>query len=326
MQQSLNVGSTPSAASTLPVVLELEAAPGDALRVAAQQRKTVETALALHGAVLLRGLALAGTAEFRGLVESYDRALLEYDFASTPRTELGGGVYTSTEYPAHQAIPLHNEQSYARTWPLRLWFFCEVAPQSGGCTPLGDSRAIHDALPARLRARFEGRGIQYVRNYGGGLDLPWARVFRSADRQTVERYCRENGIACEWKADGGLRTRQTSQAMLRHPTTGAWLWFNQAHLFHVSSLAADVREALLELVAAPDLPRNAYYGDGAAIEDEVLDEIRAVLRAHERTFDWRRGDVLLVDNMAVAHAREPFSGPRKVSVAMTEPCSVRHRS
>jgi hypothetical protein len=31
------------------------------------------------------------------------------------------------------------------------------------------------------------------------------------------------------------------------------------------------------------------------------------------------GDILMVDNMLVAHGREPFSGPRKILVAMAEP-------
>jgi alpha-ketoglutarate-dependent taurine dioxygenase len=38
-------------------------------------------------------------------------------------------------------------------------------------------------------------------------------------------------------------------------------------------------------------------------------------------FDWQQGDVLLQDNMSVAHAREPFSGERVVAVGMAEPYS-----
>jgi hypothetical protein len=35
-------------------------------------------------------------------------------------------------------------------------------------------------------------------------------------------------------------------------------------------------------------------------------------------FDWRAGDVLMLDNMLVAHARDPYQGPRKIVVAMSE--------
>ncbi|MGL1446921.1 TauD/TfdA family dioxygenase, partial [Vibrio parahaemolyticus] len=77
-----------------------------------------------------------------------------------------------------------------------------------------------------------------------------------------------------------------------------------------SGLEPAVREALLEAVDPEDLPRNVVYGDGAPIEDAVLDEIRGVYRDVTFSFPWAQGDVLLLDNMLTAHGRAPFSGPR----------------
>ena len=36
------------------------------------------------------------------------------------------------------------------------------------------------------------------------------------------------------------------------------------------------------------------------------------------SFRWQEGDILMLDNMLVAHARNPYSGPRKICVAMGE--------
>jgi alpha-ketoglutarate-dependent taurine dioxygenase len=33
---------------------------------------------------------------------------------------------------------------------------------------------------------------------------------------------------------------------------------------------------------------------------------------------WQAGDLMLVDNLRTAHAREPFQGPREVLVAMAD--------
>ena len=33
-------------------------------------------------------------------------------------------------------------------------------------------------------------------------------------------------------------------------------------------------------------------------------------------FDWQKGDVVMVDNMLAAHARDPYEEPRKIVVAM----------
>jgi len=167
------------------------------------------------------------------------------------------------------------------------------------------------------------KGLMYVRNYGGGLDVAWEQVFNTEDRQVVEQYCRAHAIQCEWKDDGELRTRQVCQAVACHPLTRDMVWFNQAHLFHVSNLPPEVRESLLDVVDEEDLPRNVYYGDGTPIEDALLDEVRAVLDDCTISFPWLQDDVLMLDNMLAAHARSPFTGKRKVVVAMAEGYSER---
>ena len=96
------------------------------------------------------------------------------------------------------------------------------------------------------------------------------------------------------------------------------MWFNQAHLFHVSALEPAVREALVDAVGEENLPRNVYYGDGSVIDDATLAHVRLILERHKVVFPWRSGDVLMLDNMLAAHARSPFRGQRKIVVAMAE--------
>ncbi len=111
------------------------------------------------------------------------------------------------------------------------------------------------------------------------------------------------------------------QAVATHPKTNAEVWFNQAHLFHISSLEPDVRQSLLSAFREEDLPRNVYYGDGSPIEDSVLDEIREAYRQETVIFPWQEGDTLLLDNMLFTHGRTPFVGSRKVLVGMAESIS-----
>lgn len=271
------------------------------------------------GGLLFRGFEVGGIHGFHSFSESFGHPLLVYEFGSTPRSNVAKGIYTSTEYPAHQTIPLHSEQAYTLSWPMKIWFHCVISAQSGGETPIADNRRIYQAIPVSIRERFSSKGLMYVRNYGGGLDVEWQKVFNTDSREVVEDYCRQNAIDFEWKDDGELRTRQLCQAVAQHPRTREWVWFNQAHLFHVSNLQPEVREALLDIVDEEDLPRNVYYGEGSPIEDSVLEEVRHALGKCKVVFPWQSGDVLMLDNMLASHAREPFSGNRKVVVAMAEP-------
>lgn len=267
------------------------------------------------GACLLRGFDVPDEAVFAKVVRVFDDELGEYTYGSTPRSKVGD-VYTSTEYPASEVIPLHNEMSYTTTWPLRIWFYSVIPARTGGETPLADSHGVYNRVPAPVRERFERHGVRYVRNYRAGLGLSWQDAFATGDPSEVETFCRSRNIRFEWLDDGALRTVETCQAVAVHPETGKPVWMNQAHLFHVSNLKEATRRALLSLVAEEDLPRNAYLGDGSPIDPEDLVAIRRAYDEETLAFPWRQGDLLMVDNMAMAHGRSSFDGPRKVLVAM----------
>lgn len=269
-----------------------------------------------QGAVLLRGTGVTTEEDFEQLARTATPNLLDYDYASTPRSRVRGKVYTSTEYPPEQSIPLHNEMAYAATWPELLWFCCLQPAASGGATPIADSREVYRRIPSSVRESFERKGVLYRRAFNTGLDLTWQQSFGTEDPTLVEQYCERAGMAYRWCADGILRTEQSRPAVLSHPQTGEKSWFNQAHLFHPSGLAPEVRELLLDVVGPENLPRTALYGDGAEIEDSALDAVRAAYAACTIEFEWVAGDVLIVDNVSFAHGRKPFSGARRVLVAM----------
>lgn len=302
--------------SELPIMIS-PAYPGQPLLEAfGDLRADIESLVTRVGGVLLRGFDVPSVDQFQQFAAAFGHPLLSYEFASTPRSAVSSGIYTSTEYPAHQHIPLHNEQAYTREWPMKIWFHCVTASPEGGETPIADSRAIYRRMPAEIRQRF-APGILYVRNYGD-FDMPWQKVFNTEDRSEVEAFCQRAGIRCEWKPDGDLRTTQLCQSIETHPVTGEPVWFNQGHLFHVSNLQPEVRESLEELLDPEDMPRNVFFADGSPIDDAIFDEIRGVLADETVMFPWQAGDVLMLDNMLVAHARTPFKGPRKVVVAMAE--------
>jgi hypothetical protein len=167
-------------------------------------RDTIDRHLTDCGGIVFRDFSLDGPDGFRAFAADFGHPLLTYEFGSTPRSQVTSGVYTSTEYPPHQHIPLHNEQAYTRDWPMKIWFYCMQPAQEGGETPIADSRAIYRDMPPSIRERFAEKGVMYVRNYGNGLDVDWQQVFGTDSRPEVEAYCAGHEIECEWKEDGEL--------------------------------------------------------------------------------------------------------------------------
>ena len=308
---------------SLPLIVQ----PGDQKSLEANRdaiMAIVETELPKFGALLFRGFEVDGVQGFEAFADWFKGEQIQYDYGSTPRTQIKGKVYTSTEYPPDQTIPLHNEMAYTTQWPMMLWFYSQIVAEQGGETPIADSREIYKRIRPEIRDRFEKEGLLYVRNYRVGMDVPWQKVFNTEDRGRVEEICRQSKIEFEWRGRRGdeLRTRQSCQACAKHPHTGEDVWFNQAHLFHISNLEDRFRKAMLTIYKEEDLPRNVYYGDGSTIEDDILNEVRAVMEDVKVAFPWRKDDVMMMDNMLAAHGRHPFKGNRKVAVSMAQPYSL----
>jgi alpha-ketoglutarate-dependent taurine dioxygenase len=288
-----------------------------ATELAAQIIKAANESLLHHGAVRFKTSALNSVSDFHGLLDNMGCELLNYEFGSTPRKNVQGKVYTSTEYPADQEIILHNEMAYTTQWPEQLWFYCDKADCQGGETPIADSREIYRSLDSRITKTFEQKELIYIRNYRPGLDLPWQEVFNTQDPLEVAKACQRLGVEFEFKAKGKeLKTTQKCQSIAVHPKTGEKVWFNQAHLFHASNLAPEYREIMEMMYAEDELPRNVMFGDGSKMDEGMLSEIREVMSAHKQIFQWQPGEVMLVDNLLCAHGREPFVGERKIVVAM----------
>ena len=305
----------------LPLVVE-PAIPGVNLSAwAAGNRESIETQLHKHGAILFRGFNANTVQAFEEFVEAVSGHPMQYQERSSPRHEVGRRIYTSTDYPADQSIFPHNEHSYSMTFPSKLYFFCLTPAEQGGETPVADCRRVFARISPTLRERFAIKGWMYVRNFGDRFGLRWETVFQTSNRIEVEEYCRNNRIEFEWKKDNGLKTWQVRPAVAAHHTTGERVWFNHATFFHVSTLPAQIRDGVLSAFEQADLPNNTYYGDGADIEPEELEELRQAYLQETVAFQWQQGDILLIDNMLTAHSRAAFSGPRQILVAMAAPFS-----
>ena len=299
------------------LVLEAQGKTFNPFEWVKEHKALLESYLINQGGILFRNFNIYSVSEFNRVVQSLYPDLLDYVYRSTPRTKLGGKIYTATEYPADRIIPMHNENAYSRSWPKKIFFYSVIVASEGGETPIADSRNVYKRIDQQIRKKFEEYGVMYTRNYSKGIDLSWQEVFQTEEKEEVERYCKEHYIEFEWKKGAPeLTTRQTCQATLVHPITGDSVWFNQAHLFHISSLDEESRLSLIKEVGEDNIPRNASYGNGEPFKTEVLDHIRDVYDQEKMKFQWYKGDIMFLDNVLMAHGREAYSGERKVAVAM----------
>ncbi|SDJ53784.1 Taurine catabolism dioxygenase TauD, TfdA family [Paraburkholderia steynii] len=232
---------------------------------------------------------------------------------------LGKEVFTATEYPQTLEIPLHSENAYQREWPMVVAFACMQPATAGGATPISSIRVASSLMGASILDMLTELKIKYVRHYRPYVDLPWQTVFQTESKMDVATFCESHDILHEWLDDETLRTEQVCQGTAMHPVLGERVFFNQAHLFHVSSLGTAAAAPLIEMFGENALPRNAFFGDGSELNADFLRRIRSALQKGIIDIEWQRGDVMILDNMQFAHGRRKFTGDRKILVALGEP-------
>ncbi|MDT4991565.1 MAG: hypothetical protein QOH97_1457 [Actinoplanes sp.] len=299
----------------LPLVIEPATPDVDLPGWLAADTGAMDDHLHRHGAVLLRGFGGGSVERFEQAAAAICPTLFR-EYGDLPREGDSAQVYKSTPYPRDQVIAFHNESSHLHEWPMRQFFSCIVVAQQGGETPIVDCRQVYRKLRPELAEQFATRGLRYVRNFIESVDVSWSRFYGTDDRAVVERKCAETGVELAWEDDGTLRTWRQAPAVLTHPRTHETVFFNQLALHHPSCLDPDTRQSLESLYGVEGLPRNVFWGDGEVIDDEIVAEVRELMDRESLAFAWREGDILVIDNMLVAHSRSTFVGPRKIVVAL----------
>ncbi|MFE3828670.1 amino acid adenylation domain-containing protein [Streptomyces sp. NPDC059092] len=302
-------------------VLDVRAGGVDPVARATAHRAAALAALAGSGAVMLRGLEVRTPADVAATAAALGIEPLTEREGFAPRTALAPGVHSGSHWPAEEPMCMHHELSHAATVPGTLLFACLTAPGSGGRTTVADSQQVLAALPSDLTAPFEQHGWLLRRTYHD-IGVAWPDAFGSTDRAHVDAYCAGAGIEHTWLPDDRLLTRRRRAAVVRHPRTGVPGWFNQIAFLNGLTMDPTVREYLTDVYGPDGLPFDTAVGDGTPVTADTIERVNAVYDRFTVGEPWQTGDVLLVDNIRTAHAREPYEGPRDIAVVLGDPVEL----
>ncbi|KID54598.1 hypothetical protein JF50_22015 [Pseudoalteromonas luteoviolacea] len=298
-----------------PILVEPTSPDLDPINWASNNRDVIDGYLKQYGGIIFRNFALQSPQEFESFADAIQPGLYG-QYGDLPKKEGGKKTYKSTPYPERQMILYHNESSHLDKWPRKQWFFCELPSVVGGATPIVDCRRMLKELPQELVEKIKAKELLYVRNFIPNLDVAWQDFYKTDDKAEVEARLAASNTEFRWLDNGGLQTRTKTHGVIKHHLTGEASFFNQVQLHHESCLEESVRKDLIEMVGHEYLPRNVFFGDGTPISYE---EMALIGEAYERCavrFAWQKGDVVMLDNMLAAHARDPYEEPRKIVVAM----------
>ncbi len=289
---------------------------GDLAAFLGANKGAVDAALADAGSLLFRGFDVPDPHAFDAAIEGFGEAGFTYEdsLSNAVRTNVTSRVFTANEAPPTTEIFLHHEMAQTPLYPSKLFFYCEIAAEEGGATPLCRSDWVLDRLSEeapQFVARIEEQGVRYTNvmpgddDAGSGQGRSWRSTLSAADKSEAEARLQHLGYSWQWRENGTLQATTPVLDAVRVLRDGRRTFFNQ--LIAAFRGWADSRN---------DPNRAITFGDGTPITTEEM--APAIAIADELTYDlaWQPGDVALVDNFLVMHGRRPFSGKRRVLASL----------
>lgn len=286
-------------------------------KLTSEQHELAGHLLAETGAVHFRGFGIRTIDEFEDAARSLLGDLATYRGGDAPRKAERGLVYNASGPDKTRAVRPHNELSYAPWHPETLIFGCSVVAEEGGATTVLDGHRVYTSLPAEVRDAFRERGVTYIQHLPHAAGDPsgiksWPETFETDSKEEALEHCLASYTSAKWTPLGLLTTNRTPGTV----EVGAdrrQAWFNQTNIW---------RKDRGSVPDVTDIVRwetwigyGATFGDGTEIPDAYMEAVRDTLAECEVSVNWEAGDVLLVDNRAALHGRQPYSGERQVFVA-----------
>ena len=268
-----------------------------------------------HGTVLFRNFGTKTDQDFDAFIQAFNLENFHYrkSLSNAVRFNRTERVFTANESPANVKIFLHHEMAQTPIYPSRLFFFCEQPAETGGATPICRS----DLLVVRLKEqhpRFVAdlitKGLRY-RNIlpdeddpQSGMGRSWRSTFQADTHDECETNMAKLGYSGEWRDDGSLVSTTPVLDGIRMLSDGRQTFFNQ--------LIAAYRGWGSDGDSGPSIT----FGDGTPLDHVAVTAACDI--ADELTFNvpWQQGDVALVDNYVTMHARQTFTGIRKILASL----------
>ena len=318
-----------------PLPLFISARPGkfaslpEFLEWIGANRKTLDDAILEVGGIVLRGFPLRTAEDFNQFTNQFPAYGGGYVGGSAPRKTIVGNVMEATQLGPDVQINIHQEMAYLKTYPPRICFFCRLPAAVGGETTIASMRKVTQNLPAWLRPLMEEHGVRGVSNFAASAksddapiednydEKPWEVSYGSNSREEVEAMCKEMGQQAIWNKDGSLTVVTKMDAFTPHPRTGERFYRNRLHTAHLGyEYLPRGAERRKSMIAAGKLPTGYSLGNGQELSREQSRELEKVIANACIMWDWQAGDVMILDNLQVAHGRERYKGAREVMVAL----------
>ncbi|QDL12379.1 hypothetical protein DP113_22505 [Brasilonema octagenarum UFV-E1] len=308
-----------------------------------------------YGAILFRGFEVEGAEQFQKALELLNIEVESvYHFGSAHRVRITEKVFTSSEAPPDVIIAPHNELNMVPVRPGVLAFFCQVQPDLYGETPIINTEKLFYDLSPSLQHKIGNFPQQFVRYVPNHL---LEMVFEDLSPEEITKLLQEQGFDFNWEEDGSISFECSYIPLFSHPRTSRlcfglsivdclvsreWyrnigqrysfkqrLYYNllPAKLYKNIQQRATTTATVVDGSQKRTSTLNAYFlnkdGQSTNMTEAEAKELGQAEWKNAVIFQWKQGDILVIDNLQVAHSRLNTKLKRKILTAFGNMCNIR---
>ncbi|XP_043709448.1 clavaminate synthase-like protein At3g21360 [Telopea speciosissima] len=289
-------------------VNEMSYGVNELVEMVKEKREWLSELLQTHSAILFRGFRVSTALEFGRVVEAFGWEDMEY-VGGAVRTKVAEKVYTANEAPLDQLINFHHEMALIKKFTTKVFFFCSQPSPEGGETSIVPSYIIAEKMEEKVpefMAKLSELGfvfrIYMPKEFDPNIVVSrtWKWFFNTEDEVEAEKRAKEmfDCSSITFNKDGSAEIVFGPMSPIKEFGERKVWWFS------ILGYSTNGKEL------------GISFGDGSAFPAEAFEAIKQVLNENCADLKWQKGDILLLDNLSVQHARRPGKPPRSILLSI----------
>ena len=251
-----------------------------------------------YGILLFRGFT-ADTGIFREFSNLFSNNFLDYACGAFNRRVINDDKTILSVNDFQTEIKLHGEMYYQKNIPLMLWFFCANPAAKNGETTVCDGRQFFAELSNSTKELFSQKQLKFTAKMN---QEEWQRKYKTDDVNELKEICQKNDTHLTIYEDQSIPIQYICPVVIPSRCGKYQIFINSL---------------LPGMQLNPDLWK---FDDNSKIPDELMKELNGIAERITTNIDWKKGDILMIDNTRVMHGRRAFTDEtREIYIRLCSP-------
>jgi|GEM_PF-2228847 len=278
----------------------------------------LESQLHEHGHILIRTGQPLHEGKIIELIGGREK-LMNYQHGLNERKKVPNSILSDvTPWSKEEEILPHNELSHHIEFPKYVCFICKQPAQYGGETTIYDCQQAFANLSPSLKKAATQKHVIFVRKHveqrnHKKYDSSWQSILAKNSEEAIAHWTKLGYTCVLHRESENGNMIDVVETQLKRPLAYRYKGKTCLHASIVGAASYWYRQLLGDKKPQMELK----WEDGEPFSEAQFQEMEKAIKSARIFYnDWQKNDLLILDNLRIAHGRLPFIGKRLVGILM----------